>query len=122
MGFGPVALAELMAVNPAPAGAPVVNSISQNTEDTWTANCTMPSDTDVVGLVAAWIEKPDPSTNPFQGRTMSEILALEGVSRSSAGGEADLPVNIGGDLVNAEDGDVFVFAFAATDDTDDLEG
>lgn len=119
MGYGPVATARLTATDPAPAGAPGL--VVVDTIGSYQATVTLPADSDVVGVTLAWIEV-EPGTNPFEGLSMDEIKALDGVTvHSITGGPSEEKQFSENWPDSVDDGDEVVFACAATDDSSDFE-
>ena len=125
MSYGPVALAEAGVIDPAPEGAPTIEIIQPANGGSFTARVTMPSDSDVVGATLCWTRRDE--VNPFTNedgspKSMEEIKAIEGVTAHNLlGGPGEVREISQTWPDSLDDGDVVVFACAATDDSDDLQ-
>ena len=125
MSYGPVALAEAGVIDPAPEGAPTIEIIQPANGGSYTARVTMPPDSDVVGATLCWA--PRNEANPFVNedgstKTLEEIKGLDGVTvHNLIGGPGEVREFSESWPDSLDNGDVVVFACAATDDSDDLQ-
>lgn len=101
MAFGPRAIFGGIALDPAPDGAPTVNSFTNNPPNNWSVGCTQISLSDSKGIRCVIVPKPDPATDPLDGLDAVVAAGLPGAIVQDKEAGPDQTVNFAGEWTDS---------------------